>query len=72
VIDSTEFPLADFPHFNQGLGYADAIACLRVFCSHEAFGGLVVTEVNPHRDPDGSLAARLVTDVAAILGEPQP
>jgi hypothetical protein len=43
-----------------------------VFCSHEAFGGLVITEVNPHRDPDGSLAARLVTDVAAILGEPQP
>jgi len=72
VIDSTEFPLADFPHFNQGLGYADAIACLRVFCSHEAFGGLVVTEVNPHRDPDCSLAARLITDVAAILGEPQP
>jgi len=70
VIDSTEFPLADFPHFNQGLGYASAMDCLRVFCSHEAFGGLVITEVNPHRDPDGALAARLVADLAAILGGP--
>ena len=64
VIDSTEFPLADFPHFNQGLGYADALACLRVFGRHEAFGGLVLTEVNPHRDPDGRLTARLAADVA--------
>jgi arginase len=67
VIDSTEFPLADFPHFNQGLGYADAVACLRVFCRHEAFGGLVITEVNPHRDPDGRLTARLAADIAEIL-----
>ncbi len=62
VINSTEFPLADFPHFNQGLGYTDALACLRVFCRHEAFGGLVITEVNPHRDPDGRLTARLAAD----------
>ncbi len=68
VINSTEFPLADFPHFNQGLGYADALACLRVFCRHEAFGGLVITEVNPHRDPDGRLTARLAADIAEILG----
>jgi arginase len=67
VIDSTEFPLADFPHFNQGLGYTDALACLRVFCQHESFGGLVITEVNPHRDPDGRLAARLAADVTGIL-----
>ena len=68
VINSTEFPLADFPHFNQGLGYTDALACLRVFCRHEAFGGLVITEVNPHRDPDGRLTARLAADIAEILG----
>jgi arginase len=68
VINSTEFPLADFPHFNQGLSYPDALACLRVFGRHEAFGGLVITEVNPHRDPDGRLTARLAADVAEILG----
>jgi arginase len=68
VIDSTDFPLADFPHFNQGLSYPDALACLGVFCQHEAFGGLVITEVNPHRDPGGALAARLSADIAAILG----
>ncbi len=67
VIDSTDFPLANFPHFNEGLSYEDAIAALRTFCSHEAFGGLVVTEINPDRDPDGSLVDRLVGDLVDAL-----
>lgn len=67
VIDSTEFPLADFPHFNEGLSYRDAIVALRTFCSLEGFGGLVVTEINPHRDLDGSLVDRLVGDLVDVL-----
>ena len=67
VIDSTEFPLANFPHFNEGLSYEAAIAALRTFCSHEAFGGLVVTEINPDRDVDGSLVDRLVGDLVDVL-----
>jgi arginase len=67
VIDSTDLPLADFPHFNEGLTYEDAIAALRAFCRHDAFGGLVVTEINPHRDPDGALVDRLVGDLVDVL-----
>jgi arginase len=67
VIDSTDFPLADFPHFNEGLSYEDAITALRAFCSLEGFGGLVVTEINPHRDVDGSLVDRLVGDLVDVL-----
>jgi arginase len=67
VIDSTDFPLADFPHFNEGLTYEQAIASLRTFCALEAFRGLVVTEVNPHRDVDGSLVDRLVGDLVEVL-----
>ena len=57
-------PAGRLPALQPGLGYLDALACLRVFCRHEAFGGLVITEVNPHRDPDGRLTARLAADVA--------
>jgi arginase len=67
VIDSTDFPLANFPHFNEGLSYEAAIAALRAFCSHEAFGGLVVTEINPDRDVDGSLVGRLVGDLVDVM-----
>jgi arginase len=67
VIDSTEFPLANFPHFNEGLPYEGALAALRTFCAHEAFGGLVVTEINPDRDVDGSLVDRLVGDLVDVL-----
>jgi arginase len=67
VIDSTDFPLADFPHFNEGLAYEDAITALRAFCAQGAFGGLVVTEINPHRDVDGSLVDRLVGDLVDVL-----
>jgi hypothetical protein len=28
---------------------------------------VVITEVNPHRDPDGRLTARLAADIAEIL-----
>jgi arginase len=67
VIDSTDFPLADFPHFNEGLSYEDAITALRAFCSLDGFGGLVLTEINPHRDVDGSLVDRLVGDLVDVL-----
>lgn len=54
-IDSADFPLADFPHHNEGQSLSDALACLNVFCSGQKCGGLVVTEINPDHDIDGSL-----------------
>jgi arginase len=67
VIDSTDFPLANFPHFNEGLAYDDAMVALRTFCSGQAFAGLVITEINPDRDPDGTLIRRLIGDVVTAL-----
>lgn len=60
VIDSAEFPLADFPHHNLGLPFADAAAALVAGCASPAFAGLVLTEVNPDHDPDGSLTSALI------------
>jgi len=69
VIDSGDFPLANFPHFNGGLTAEQAFACLAEFTAVEALAGLVVTEVNPHQDPDGTLVTRLATAIAAALAQ---
>jgi arginase len=58
-IDSADFPLADFPHQNQGLPLSDALECLKIFCSSPKCGGIVLTEVNPDHDVDGSLLPTL-------------
>lgn len=67
VIDSTDLPLADFPHFNEGLSFDAAMGALRTFCRQPAFGGLVITEINPLRDPDGELLARLLDPLTDAL-----
>ena len=72
VVDSGDLPLANFPHFNQGLTLADALACLEVFCGSARLGGLVVTEVNPDHDPDGTQLGRLVDGLVAALAQRAP
>jgi arginase len=67
VVDSGDLPLANFPHFGQGLTLAEALACLEVFCGGAKLGGLVVTEVNPDHDPDGRQVSRLVDGLVAAL-----
>jgi arginase len=67
AIDSTDFPLANFPHFNLGQPFDSAMTCLARFCGGSKFGGLVVTEVNPDHDADGSLLAELVDGITAAL-----
>jgi arginase len=67
VIDSTDLPLADFPHFNQGLSWPAAGECLRVFGAQETLAGVVLTEINPNRDPDGVLIDTLLDTLVAAL-----
>ncbi len=55
AIDSADFPLADFPHHNEGQSLTEALACLSIFCASPKCGGLVLTEVNPDHDVDGSM-----------------
>jgi arginase len=72
VVDTGDLPLANFPHFNQGLTLADAVACLEVFCGSAKLGGVVVTEVNPDHDPDGTQLGRLVDGLVAALAHRSP
>jgi arginase len=72
VVDTGDLPLANFPHFNQGLTLADALACLAVFLAGDKLGGLVVTEVNPDHDPDGTQLGRLVDGLVAALARRGP
>ena len=55
AVDSADFPLADFPHHNEGQSLSEALACLSIFCASPKCGGLVLTEVNPDHDVDGSM-----------------
>jgi arginase len=72
VIDTGAFPLANFPHF-AGLLPDEAFGCLQTMCASPAVEALVVTEVNPGHDPDGSLVARVVEAVVrALAGVPHP
>ena len=69
AVDSTDLPLANFPHFNLGQPFDSAMTCLATFCASPKLGGLVVTEVNPDHDADGSLLAALVDGlVTAVQG----
>jgi arginase len=67
VIDSVEFPLANFPHFNEGLTEEVAFGALAAFGRRPELSALVVTEVNPQRDPAGELVDRLVEALVTTL-----
>lgn len=71
AIDSTDLPLANYPHFNLGQPFDSAIASLDVFCASQRFAGLVVTEVNPDHDADGSLLSRLIDALVGALSNPK-
>jgi len=68
VIDFNDFPAGDVPH-EHGLSFDEAMSALEVFTASPKFAALVITEFNVNRDPDGTLAARLVDAVAKILGK---
>lgn len=61
------YPDLGLLYFDGDIDVSTPATTTSVFCRHEAFGGLVITEVNPNRDPGGALAARLAEDVAEAL-----
>jgi arginase len=67
VVDSGDLPLGNFPHYGSGVAFTQAIECLRVLRAHPQFAGLVLTEVNPTHDADGTLIARYVAGIAGAL-----
>lgn len=66
VIDSIDFPAADVLH-TGGLAFDEAMDVLKVLASSSSFAGLIITEFNSARDPDGTLARGLVKAVVGIL-----
>jgi len=67
VIDSGDLPLGNFPHYGSGVGLEQAIAAVRVLVADPACAGLVLTEVNPTYDPDGSQLDRYVDGIVTAL-----
>jgi arginase len=67
VVDSGDLPLGNFPHYASGVRLDDVTACLRVLLTDPACAGLVLTEVNPSYDADGTQLDRYVTALAAAL-----
>jgi arginase len=66
VMEFDDFPAADVPH-HRGLSFQEAIEALAVFLASPKFAGLVITEFNAERDPDGALAGRLVDALVRAL-----
>jgi len=64
VIDSTDLPLAQYPHFNQGLSFDDAMAAFEELCSAPDLVAVVITETNPDNDPDGRYVRSFGKDLA--------
>jgi len=67
VIDSGDLPLGNYPHYGSGVRFEDVLAGLRVLRRHPSFAGLILTEVNPTHDADGSLLRRYADGLAGAL-----
>jgi len=67
VIDSGEFPLANYPHY-ACLEFGHMRMALDVFLAEaEDLIGMVITEVNPNNDPDGSMVDTLTDAIATAF-----
>jgi arginase len=67
TVDSGDLPLANFPHYGSGVRLEHAVSCLRVLRRHPAFAGMVLTEVNPTYDADGSQLSRYIDAIVTVL-----
>jgi arginase len=66
-VDVSDLAAADVPH-PGGLPFERVVGVLRLFLASPKCAGLVVTEFNPRRYPDGSMASRLASGLAEALG----
>jgi arginase len=67
TVDSGDLPLCNFPHYGSGVTLEHAVACLRELRAHPSFAGLVLTEVNPTHDVDGSQLDRYVDAMVTAI-----
>jgi arginase len=67
VVDSGDLPLGNFPHYGSGVLLEHVVACLGTLLAHESVAGLVLTEVNPTHDGDGTLIRRYLDGLISAL-----
>jgi arginase len=67
VIDSGDLPLGNYPHYGSGVGLAEAARSLSVLVADPACAGLVLTEINPSYDADGSQLDRYLDALTIAL-----
>jgi arginase len=67
VVDSGDLPLGNFPHYNSGVRLDDVVRCLRVLLADPSCAALVLTEVNPTYDADGSQLDRYIAGLTSAL-----
>src|ERR1017187_4145651 len=67
VVDSGDLPLGNFPHYGSGVLLEHVVGCLGTLLAHESVAGLVLTEVNPTHDGDGTLIRRYLDGLISAL-----
>jgi arginase len=67
VVDSGDLPLGNFPHYGSGVRLDEVATCLSLLLADPACAGLVLTEVNPSYDADGSQLNRYLTALTSAL-----
>jgi arginase len=67
AVDSGDLPLGNFPHYGTGVTLSAAGQVLRELCAAPGLAAVVLTEVNPTHDPQGTQVARYVETVTSAL-----
>jgi arginase len=67
VVDSGDLPLGNFPHYGSGVRLEHVVRCLRVLLRDPSCAALVLTEVNPTYDADGSQLDRYLDGLTRAL-----
>jgi arginase len=67
VVDSGDLPLGNFPHYGSGVRLEHVVRCLRVLLRDPSCAALVLTEVNPTYDADGSQLDRYLDGLTSVL-----
>jgi arginase len=68
AVDSGDLPLGNFPHYGTGVDLRAAGETLQVLCSTPNLAAIVLTEINPSHDPDGTQLDRYIDAVSRALG----
>jgi len=68
AVDSGDLPLGNFPHYGTGLELERAAQVLQVLFSAPRLAAIVLTELNPTHDRDGSQIERYIEVVATAVG----